>query len=120
MARATGFGSTELGDVAIHASAGENASAFTFDPAKSYRETRAAFEAELERRYVKWLLQRHDGNISGAARDAKMDRKHLSELAKKHGNPRATSDRKAGSEACGFERAQRARRRDVTKHPRCR
>jgi DNA-binding NtrC family response regulator len=83
MARATG--SVELGDVAIHASAGENASAFTFDPAKSYRETRAAFEAELERRYVKWLLQRHDGNISGAARDAKMDRKHLSELAKKHG-----------------------------------
>jgi DNA-binding NtrC family response regulator len=83
MARAAG--SSELGDVAIHAAPVEGGSAFVFDPQKSYRETRAVFEAELERRYVKWLLGRHNGNISGAARDAKMDRKHLSELAKKHG-----------------------------------
>jgi DNA-binding NtrC family response regulator len=83
MARATG--SLELGDVAIQAGASEGGGAFTFDPQKSYRETRAHFEAELERRYVKWLLGRHQGNVSAASREAKMDRKHLAELAKKHG-----------------------------------
>jgi DNA-binding NtrC family response regulator len=56
-----------------------------FDDALSYRETRASFESELERRYVGWLLDRHAGNISAAARAAKMDRKHLTDLARKHG-----------------------------------
>ncbi len=56
-----------------------------FDPAKSYREIRAGFEADFERAYVKWLLDRHDGNISAAAREARMDRKYLYDLARKHG-----------------------------------
>ncbi len=56
-----------------------------FDPALSYGQTRSAFEAEFERRYVSWLLERHHGNISAAAREARMDRKHLHDLAKKHG-----------------------------------
>jgi DNA-binding NtrC family response regulator len=56
-----------------------------FAPDQTYRETRSRFEAEFERRYVKWLLQRHRGNISAAAREAKMDRKYLYDLAKKHG-----------------------------------
>jgi transcriptional regulator of acetoin/glycerol metabolism len=34
---------------------------------------------------VKWLLDKHGGNISGAARAADMDRKHLHKLARKHG-----------------------------------
>jgi transcriptional regulator with GAF, ATPase, and Fis domain len=59
--------------------------ALVFEPSKSYRETRAVFEADFERRYVSWLLERHDGNISAAAREAKMDRKHLYDLARKHG-----------------------------------
>lgn len=58
---------------------------FHFEPAKSYRETRAKYDGEFERRYVKWLLGRHGGNISAAAREAKMDRKHLHDMAKKHG-----------------------------------
>ncbi|MFO0678398.1 MAG: hypothetical protein U0169_17810 [Polyangiaceae bacterium] len=58
---------------------------FVFEAGKSYRETRAKFDAEFERRYVKWLLLRHRGNVSAAAREAKMDRKHLYDLAKRHG-----------------------------------
>jgi DNA-binding NtrC family response regulator len=57
----------------------------SFTPDRSYRDTRSHFEAEFERRYVKWLLERHAGNISAAAREAKMDRKYLHDLAKKHG-----------------------------------
>lgn len=62
-----------------------------FDATKSYREVRAAFEAAFERAYVSWLLGRHDGNISAAAREAKMDRKYLYDLAREHGlrSPRA-------------------------------
>ena len=56
-----------------------------FEPGRSYRDTRTSFEAEFERRYVKWLLARHNGNISAAAREAQMDRKYLYDLAKKHG-----------------------------------
>ncbi|MCL2450056.1 MAG: hypothetical protein FWD17_14000, partial [Polyangiaceae bacterium] len=51
--------------------------AFHFEPGRTYRETRAKYDAEFERRYVKWLLGRHGGNVSAAAREAKMDRKHL-------------------------------------------
>jgi DNA-binding NtrC family response regulator len=58
---------------------------FQFDPGKTYRDTRATFEIEFEKRYVRWLLDRHEGNFSAAARDARMDRKHLHELAKRHG-----------------------------------
>lgn len=59
--------------------------AAAFDPALSYGQTRSAFECDFERRYVSWLLERHHGNISAAAREARMDRKHLHDLAKKHG-----------------------------------
>ena len=57
----------------------------SFDPAASYRETRAEFEAGFEERYVRWLIQRHNWNISAAARSARMDRNHLSELMRRHG-----------------------------------
>jgi transcriptional regulator with GAF, ATPase, and Fis domain len=56
-----------------------------FDPDKSYREIRTTFEMEFERNYVAWLLARHEGNISAAAREAKMDRKYLYDLACRHG-----------------------------------
>ena len=64
---------------------GSGGDAFHFDPGRSYRETRAKYDAEFERRYVKWLLARHSGNVSAAAREARMDRKHLHDMAKKHG-----------------------------------
>jgi len=83
MARASG--QTELTLVTLPTAPGTVGDAFQFDGAKSYRETRAKYDAEFERRYVKWLLGRHGNNVSAAAREAKMDRKHLHDMAKKHG-----------------------------------
>jgi transcriptional regulator with GAF, ATPase, and Fis domain len=83
MAHATG--GRELNLVSLPVSRSGAETAFQFEAEKSYRETRAHFDAEFERRYVKWILQRHHGNISAAAREARMDRKHLHDMAKKHG-----------------------------------
>lgn len=57
----------------------------SFDPAASYRELRAQFEAAFEERFVRWLIGRHNGNVSAAARAARMDRSHLAELMRRHG-----------------------------------
>ncbi|MBS2017951.1 MAG: sigma 54-interacting transcriptional regulator [Deltaproteobacteria bacterium] len=83
MAQATGSG--EIGVVTLPTGTSATDAAFHFEAEKSYRETRAKYDAEFERRYVKWLLGRHQNNISAAAREAKMDRKHLHDMAKKHG-----------------------------------
>ncbi len=58
---------------------------FQFEPGQSYRDTRAKYDGLFEKKYVTWLLGRHGGNVSAAAREAQMDRKHLSDLARKHG-----------------------------------
>jgi len=83
MARAAN--AREIGPLTFPGAPSPEPTAFDFDPGRSYRETRAAYDAEFERRYVKWLLGRHNGNVSAAAREAKMDRKHLHDIAKKHG-----------------------------------
>ncbi|HYJ10473.1 MAG TPA: sigma-54 dependent transcriptional regulator, partial [Polyangiaceae bacterium] len=89
IATAGGEREVRLLDLPVSASASSPGSArepaSEFSAAKSYREIRTDFEAEFERRYVSWLLDRHAGNISAAAREAKMDRKHLYDLARKHG-----------------------------------
>lgn len=59
--------------------------AFAFAAGESYRDVKARYETEFEKSFVAWLLERHAGNISAAAREAKMDRKHLYDLARKHG-----------------------------------
>jgi DNA-binding NtrC family response regulator len=59
--------------------------AVSFDDALSYRETRARFESDFERDYVRWLLDKYDRNVSAAARAVKMDRNHLTDLARRHG-----------------------------------
>jgi DNA-binding NtrC family response regulator len=76
---------SELPAVERRASAPEG-----FEPDLSYRAQRARFEADFERRYVAWLLERHDGNVSAAARAAEMDRKYLYKLARKHALKPAT------------------------------
>jgi transcriptional regulator with GAF, ATPase, and Fis domain len=85
---ARAVGQTELDVVSLPVpvtGGGAGGEALPFEPGKSYRDTRAKVEADFERRYVKWLLGRHGGNVSAAAREAKMDRKHLYDMAKKHG-----------------------------------
>ncbi len=82
---AAASGQAELHLVSLPASGASATDVFHFEPGKSYRETRAKYDGDFERRYVKWLLGRHAGNVSAAARDAKMDRKHLHDMAKKHG-----------------------------------
>ncbi len=76
---------SEVKLITLPASGGPTSEMNSFQPGRSYRDTRARFESEFERRYVKWLLGRHNGNISAAAREAQMDRKYLYDLAKKHG-----------------------------------
>jgi DNA-binding NtrC family response regulator len=83
LAQATG--STDLGLVILPGAAAPPDAGFQFEAGKTYRDTRAKYDAEFERRYLKWLLGRHGGNVSAAAREAKMDRKHLHEMARKHG-----------------------------------
>lgn len=79
-------GSHELGPLMLMVGgASSSESAFSFEASLSYRDTRARFESEFESKYVAWLLGRHNGNVSAAAREARMDRKHLSDIAKKHG-----------------------------------
>jgi len=78
-------GKTELGPLMLMGGGSASKDTFSFDPEISYRDTRSRFDTEFESRYVAWLLGRHGGNVSAAAREARMDRKHLSDMAKKHG-----------------------------------
>ena len=82
LARAAGDRQVRL--ASLPAAAERSGETYAFQPGRSYRDTRSRYEAEFERRYVKWLLGRHAGNISAAAREAQMDRKYLYDLAKKH------------------------------------
>jgi transcriptional regulator with GAF, ATPase, and Fis domain len=78
-------GTTELSLVILPGGVAASDSGFHFEAGKSYRDTRSKYDSEFEKRYLKWLLGRHAGNVSAAAREAKMDRKHLHDLARKHG-----------------------------------
>jgi len=60
-----------------------NLNQFNWDA--SYGQTKRELLVRFEYQYVKQLLERHSGNLSADAREARMDRKHLSDLAIKHG-----------------------------------
>jgi DNA-binding NtrC family response regulator len=86
MAAATEEEQLRLVDMPVAATAGVGQlSTWQFEENQSYRETRSLFEQEFEQRYIRWLLDKHAGNVSAAARAAKMDRKHLHDLARRHG-----------------------------------
>jgi transcriptional regulator with GAF, ATPase, and Fis domain len=56
-----------------------------FEPGVSFRDTKEKWNELFERRYLTWLIKRAEGNISKAARDADMDRKYLHKLLRKYG-----------------------------------
>ena len=86
IAAATEESQLRLLDMPVVATAGVGSVAnWQFDENQSYREVRSQFEHEFEQRYIRWLLDKHAGNVSAAARAAKMDRKHLHDLARRHG-----------------------------------
>ena len=55
-----------------------------FDPSLSFRAAKERAVARFERWYVRELTERHGGNLSRAARAARMDRNHLRDLARRH------------------------------------
>jgi two-component system, NtrC family, response regulator GlrR len=56
-----------------------------FDASLSFRAAKERATADWEQRYLTQLLARHDGNVSRAARAARMDRSHLHGLLRRHG-----------------------------------
>ena len=50
-----------------------------------FKEAKERLVVEFERAYVASLMEKHNGNISSAARDAGIDRNYLYRLLKKHG-----------------------------------
>jgi transcriptional regulator with GAF, ATPase, and Fis domain len=50
-----------------------------------FRAAKSRATSEWEKRYLQRLLPAHGGNVSRAARAARMDRTHLSELVHRHG-----------------------------------
>lgn len=73
----------------LHTEGGGAAAAFdydaSFDPSLSFSESKERWMDAREKKYVDWLLASNEGNVSQAARSAKMDRKYLHKLIKKHG-----------------------------------
>jgi DNA-binding NtrC family response regulator len=50
----------------------------------SYKEARSTVLRQFERRYLAHLVEKSGGNVSRAARDARMDRSHLIDLLRLH------------------------------------
>lgn len=89
LSRARGLDEVQLGMVPLAVGGGPPAPAADahppFEPGKSYRDTKAEWDAMFERKFVSWLLTQSEGNISAAARAADMDRKYLYKLVRRHG-----------------------------------
>ncbi|NUP13571.1 MAG: sigma 54-interacting transcriptional regulator [Polyangiaceae bacterium] len=50
-----------------------------------FKQLAARWNDELERRYLRGLLDRHGGNVSAVARAAELDRSYVHRLMRKHG-----------------------------------
>jgi two-component system response regulator GlrR len=59
--------------------------ALEVDPSQPYAEQRRLFTDDFERRYLRALLERHQGKVALAATAAGVDRVHLYRLLRRHG-----------------------------------
>ena len=50
----------------------------------SFRDAKDAAVGSFERRYVEHILTKNNGNVSGAARDAGLDRSNFRRILQKH------------------------------------
>ena len=58
----------------------------SFDPPNSsYGNLKGEIVAKFERQFLDLTLAQYDGNLSAAAKALSMDRKHLHDMAKRHG-----------------------------------
>lgn len=60
-------------------------SAMAVDTSRPFKEAKGELVDEFERQYLQELLHKTEGNVSKAAREAGIDRKHMERLIKKHG-----------------------------------
>lgn len=63
----------------------EPGSALSMRTDLSYAEAKQLVLQEFEQRYLRDVLARCQGNISAAAREAVVDRKHFRDLLRRHG-----------------------------------
>lgn len=56
----------------------------SFEEGVSFRQQKKRWVDSFERAYLQWLIDGCGGNVSKAAREASMDRKHLNKLLKRH------------------------------------
>ena len=67
-------------------------SRMTFNDDRPFKDAKNSLIKEFEKEYIKRLLDRHDGNISSAAREAQIERAYLQRLVAKHGLRRNRND----------------------------
>ena len=67
------------------AAAADGAGHDQVDGGLDFKAARETWNTRFERRYLEELLDRHDGNVSAAARTAGIDRKYLYRLLWRHG-----------------------------------
>jgi DNA-binding NtrC family response regulator len=72
---------------------GESAPALGIRTDLPFKEAKGQLVEMFEREYIEDLMKRHKMNLSAAAREAQIDRKHLRELIRKYAlDPRAKLD----------------------------
>jgi len=73
-----------LGIEEVLSGASQGAQSNAEPPSGDYREAKRQAVDQFEVRYLKSLLDKHDWNVSGAAREAGVDRNYLHRLIKRH------------------------------------